>query len=247
MHSDKTRHVDGDLKQQASQFKRFLAYRFQKGERYGLAFTLAILAILLALWIFLGIVDGVFDERELIAFDERVQDQVTLVVTPEMARAFVFITNLGGGRGTLIGVVLVGTLLLFSRRWWALFGLILATGGSGILMNVLKLSFQRVRPLEQVVPVTGYSFPSGHAMAATAFFGYVIYLAWHHIRNPVLRAFVIVISLLMIGLICISRVILSVHWTTDVIGGFLAGFMWLMATILIIRLVERPPVPKQIP
>jgi membrane-associated phospholipid phosphatase len=247
MHSDKLREINDHLRQRTPQFKRFLAYRFKKGERYGLAFTLAILAILLAVWIFLGIVDGVFDDRELVAFDLRMQEEVALLLTPEMTQVVIVITDLGGGRGTFIGAILVGLFLLFRRRWWALLGLVIATGGSGILMNVLKLSFQRIRPLEQVVPATGYSFPSGHAMAAAAFFGYIIYLAWHHVNNPALRILVIVVSALMIFLIGISRVLLNVHWSTDVIGGFLAGFMWLMASIFIIRLVERPPAPKEVP
>lgn len=247
MHSDKLDEISGNLRRRAPQFKRFLVYRFKKGERYGLAFTLAVLTILLALWLFLGIVDGVFDDRDLVAFDQRVQEHVEVYLTPESTEVFILITNFGGGKGTFIGTLLVGTALLFRRRWWALLGLVLATGGAGILMNVLKLSFQRIRPLEQVVPAGGYSFPSGHAMAAAAFFGYIIYLAWHDVRNPALRIFIIIGCLLMIFLIGTSRVLLNVHWSTDVLGGFLAGFMWLIATIVIIRIVERPPAPKEIP
>lgn len=96
-------------------------------------------------------------------------------------------------------------------------------------LNVLlKTLVQRPRPEGfRLVEETGFSFPSGHSMAAMAFFGLVIWLVWRYEpdrRRRNLLAGVFSLIILMIG---VSRIYLGVHYASDVIGGFCASLIWL--------------------
>lgn len=223
----------------------FILQRFKHGERYGLDLTLAFLAIVGALWIFVELVDLAVTETELYHLDRQIQVLMSGVLTPAVVEFVAFITDLGGTRGTIIGVLLVGIPLLLTRRWWSLFGLLFTTAGGGLVLWGLKLFFQRARPAESFIEVGGFAFPSGHAFAAMAFFGYLVYLAFRHFRHDVPRIGVTVISLIMILLIGSSRVFLNVHWLTDVVGGYVAGFAWLILSIVIIRHVEWPHLQRR--
>lgn len=220
--------------------RAFVVQRFKHGERYGLDFTLAFLAILGAMWIFLEIVDSAVAESELYFVDEQIQIFMSNLFSPTVTEYIVFITHLGGTRGTAFGVILVGIPLLLTRRWWSLFGLVFTTAGGGLLIWGLKLFFQRARPTVTAIDVGGYAFPSGHAFAAMAFFGYVVYLAYRHFRHDVIRIAATIFCFVMIVLIGTSRVFLNVHWLTDVMGGYISGFAWLITSILIVRHVEWP-------
>lgn len=220
--------------------RAFIVQRFKHGERYGLDFTLAFLAILAAMWGFIEIIDLAVTETELYFLDRQIQDFMSAVLTPAVVDYIQFITDLGGTRGTAIGVILIGIPLLLTRRWWSLFGLIFTTVGGGVVLWGLKLFFQRARPTEAFIEVGGYAFPSGHAFAAMTFYGFLVYLAFRHFRHDVLRIAATILSLIMILLIGSSRVFLNVHWLTDVVGGYVAGFAWLIMSILIVRHVEWP-------
>lgn len=232
--------IDERVRRRLPALRAFVVQRFKHGERYGLDFTLAFLAIFSAMWIFLEIVDTAVTESELYYLDQQIQLFMSNLFSPTVTEYIVFITDIGGTRGTAIGVILVGIPLLLTRRWWSLFGLVFTTGGGGLLLWGLKLIFQRARPTEAAIDVGGYAFPSGHAFAATAFFGYLLYLTYRHFRHDVVRIGATIFCFVMIILIGTSRVFLNVHWLTDVMGGYLSGFAWLVTSILIVRHVEWP-------
>src|SRR5204863_3925550 len=79
----------------------------------------------------------------------------------------------------VIGVVLL-VVLGVKRRWGAAVALFVTTLGAQLLNDVLKDVFQRTRPAPVVgiIPSQSFSFPSGHAMVAAAFYGYLAYLSW---------------------------------------------------------------------
>lgn len=228
------------VKRRLLAFWHFLLARFSHGERYGLDVTLAFIAITITLWIFLVLVEGVITQSDLHALDEAMQEFLANIPTPQLTRFVTFITDLGGTRGTVIGVFIVGIPLLLRRRWWSAFGLVFATAGGGAVVLGLKAFFARARPTESLIDVGGYAFPSGHAFTAMVFFGYLIYLSHRHFRSSVAQVLTTIFSFSMIMLIGLSRVYLNVHWLTDVMGGFVAGIAWLVLSILIVRHVEWP-------
>ncbi len=106
----------------------------------------------------------------------------------------------------------------------------------GILNFLLKNIVQRPRPTEfRIVEESGYSFPSGHSMIGMAFYGFLIYLVYRYIKNPYLKWGLIVFLVILILSIGVSRIYLGVHYTTDVLAGFLASISYLIIYTSIIK------------
>jgi undecaprenyl-diphosphatase len=105
------------------------------------------------------------------------------------------------------------------------------------LLNVgLKHVFQRVRPTvaEPLVHLSTYSFPSGHAVASTVFYGALCALAWRHARSRTLRVLACAVGAMLVVLVAFSRVYLGAHYATDVVAGIAVGAVCL-------ALALRPP------
>jgi undecaprenyl-diphosphatase len=217
---------------------RFFQYRFRSGGRYGLGFTIAFAATIFALAAFLQIVDELAEQETVYHLDMEIRALMVRVVSPELTPWVVRVTNVGSVPFTSGLVVLVGVILLLRRQWWRMLELVFATAMGGLLVLVLKGLFQRSRPLEALVDAHGYSFPSGHAFGSTVFFGMLIRLAWSSSMPLFGRVSATLLCVLAVVLISTSRVYLGVHWLTDVMGGVTAGLTWLVACLIIVRVVE---------
>lgn len=109
-----------------------------------------------------------------------------------------------------------------------------------ILLNiVLKNIFARPRPDNmRLMQASGYSFPSGHAMVSTAFYGYLIYLTIKNIQNRKAKIAISTALALLIILIDFSRIYIGVHYVSDVIGGTVFSIVYLIAFVNINKLIE---------
>ena len=140
-----------------------------------------------------------------------------------------FITNFGG---TIFLIILTILLLVVLKNKKV--GLSICTNlvVVTILNQLLKRLLQRPRPTEfRIIEENGYSFPSGHSMVSMAFYGYLIYLIYRFVKNKYLKWISIVLLSLLICLIGISRIYLGVHYTSDVLGGFLISISYLVIYI----------------
>ena len=140
-----------------------------------------------------------------------------------------FITNFGGAIFLVVLTVTLVVLVKNKKISLSIFSnLVIITG----LNQLLKRILQRPRPTEfRIVEETGYSFPSGHSMVSMAFYGYLIYLIYKYIENKYIKWFLIVfLSCLIVG-IGTSRIYLGVHYTSDVLGGFLISISYLVIYI----------------
>ncbi len=81
----------------------------------------------------------------------------------------------------------------------------------------------------------GYSFPSGHSMVNMAFYGFIMYLMYHYVKNKYLKIFGILFLSLLVVAIGISRIYLGVHYTSDVLAGFLIAISYLVIYITAIH------------
>jgi len=98
----------------------------------------------------------------------------------------------------------------------------------------------RPRPQASTFATSGsdtFGFPSGHAMTFTLFFGLLAYLAWSYLRPGWLRLLAVGGCGAVILLVGVSRVYLSDHWPSDVLGGYLFGLVWLLLTLRAYRRV----------
>jgi undecaprenyl-diphosphatase len=112
--------------------------------------------------------------------------------------------------------------------------------GAVLLQLLLKLAFQRARPLPFFGPALHtYSFPSGHALNALCFYGTLAVLLGQRGRTWWLRAGLGLVAASLVLLIGVSRVYLGVHYPSDVIGGYLAAAIWLSAVGLAFKEIPR--------
>lgn len=102
--------------------------------------------------------------------------------------------------------------------------------------QVLKFIFQRERPNGyRLIEMTGYSFPSGHAMVSMAFYGLLIYIIHKKVKNKALRILLITLNITIIILVGISRIYLGVHYLSDVITGYLISIVYLLILIKLLK------------
>ncbi len=131
----------------------------------------------------------------------------------------------------ILSLIMITILMLYKLKFHTLF-FIVAMLASSILIPVTKNSFDRERPsLLRLIDITGFSFPSGHAMGSSIFFGSLMVI----IKNSGLRSKGLLYALcgFFILMISSSRVYLGVHYPTDVIAGIVAGTMVVLATTII--------------
>ena len=118
--------------------------------------------------------------------------------------------------------------ILKQRKYFiALLGNLILT----VLLNVaIKGSFMRIRPPQEMhlVMESGYSFPSGHAMVAASFYGFLAYMLKQADLKKSQRYALTVLNALIVFLVGCSRIYLGVHYATDVIGGFCVSVMYLI-------------------
>ncbi len=109
---------------------------------------------------------------------------------------------------------------------------------SSIANLIIKSIIKRDRPdkINWLITESNFSFPSGHSMMATVFYGFLAYLLYKSKINKNVKAIILIMAFILILLIGISRIYLGVHYTSDVIGGFLWGITLL---ILIISLTKK--------
>lgn len=124
-----------------------------------------------------------------------------------------------------VGVLVVGLLLGWKDGAY----LLLLTVIQAVANQLIKTAVGRTRPLDTLVdvfvPVAGNSFPSGHVMFYTVFFGFLFFLAWTRLPHSFWRVLLLALTAGLIVLIGPSRMYLGAHWLSDVIAAHLLGLI----------------------
>ena len=147
-------------------------------------------------------------------------------------RVFAYVTELGSAQ-VIVGLSILGSLFWYWRgnriEAWRL-----ALVGIGTLLftQVLKLVYGIDRPLiDASLDATTYSFPSGHASGSLALYGLTAFVLYRKKQSRV----VIFILLCLVLAVSLSRVILNVHYFSDVLGGWLVALTMIALSEWIIR------------
>lgn len=185
------------------------------------------------LWIFKEIAESISHRDIIIVVDQWIVRNVLNIRNEHLTALMKIVTNLGGiiiiGPGTLIIVAC----LLLKKDIHTAASLSIAVTGGIILNNLLKLFFQRPRPISEttLVEISGWSFPSGHSMNSIIFYGMLVYLLTKSLVSWRLRIFMLIVIFSIIFIIGISRIYLQVHYLSDVLAGFSCGLFWLSVCI----------------
>jgi undecaprenyl-diphosphatase len=149
---------------------------------------------------------------------------------------FSTITHLADTTVVILVLLVASLLLLLKNKRYAV-GLVVATLGAKISEMLIKIIVERARPLDVgLLQLDTYSFPSGHATAAMALYGFFAYVLWQ--VYPKWRVVVLAVSTLIIGGVGISRIYLGVHYPSDVLGGYLLGLLWIFIATRIVHTMQ---------
>jgi membrane-associated phospholipid phosphatase len=172
--------------------------------------------------------------------DEKLADLFAYV--PDLFNPFFLIlTELGDKKGIgIVALIVLGWLLLIKRNLLGAAAIALSLALGNEANKLLKDLIARPRPeLDHLALVDSLSFPSGHAMVGLIFYYFIAYLVLEDLKSETARRMVIILAVLLLLLIGASRVILQVHYPTDVIGGFAFGYIWVLASIYIYNFFKR--------
>ena len=139
----------------------------------------------------------------------------------------------------VMSLILISILMLYKLKIHTLF-ILISMIASSILIPVLKNSFDRERPsMLRLIEISGFSFPSGHAMGSTIFFGSLgTIIKYTDLNNKALLMTVCATFILMISS---SRVYLGVHYPTDVLAGVVIGLAVVVGTSALLHKKLRKP------
>ena len=227
-------HENPEVKKFTQRHKKFFVFmqkRLDKNNFYGLPLTLLSLVLVYVLGFLGGIIEDIINSDIIVSADIRVANLLAIFRNAELTTVFFWITLLGKWQTILIfSTATILVLWLWKKRSYII-PLLLSMGGSEVFTSIGKVVFHRARPDVAIYTENSFSFPSGHATIAIAFYGFLAYLLIRNSKNWKNKINVFFASLIVILLIGFSRLYLGVHYVSDVWGGYLTGAIWLIIAI----------------
>lgn len=214
-------------------FFTFVKTRTDRKSFYGLPLTLIVIGFVYVLSLFFGIIQDVLTSDVIVLADLRIANLLAYFRSPELTKVFLWITLLGKWQIVIGSAIIISIILwLWKKRSYILY-LWLALTADEIFNYLGKLLVHRDRPINPVYLENSFSFPSGHAMVAVIFYGFLAYILIRHIKNWKTKVNIFFACLIVILAIGFSRLYLGVHFVSDVWGGYLLGFLILTTVIAI--------------
>lgn len=196
--------------------------------------NIIIISILTLVFLIIGIM--VRNTSEGILFDKIILNLIHNTKNPILFPIMRFISFIGSAYFLIPLMIVLIAYTLYKKSYYISKLLLLSTLGSYILNFLLKLIFNRTRPLDYfLVDQGGLSYPSGHSMVTMTFYMTLTYLASKYIKDKSKKKWIYLFSYTMIILMGISRLYLGVHWPTDVIGGYLIGYVFFYISVILVK------------
>lgn len=182
------------------------------------------------IFLFLGIL--VFNSDKGILFDIWLLNWLKETLNTRAVSFMALVSFLGSEAFLFPFMAMIISYFLIKKRYYIAVLLLTSSLGSFMANFLLKLVFQRTRPLEYfLVEQSGLSYPSGHTMVSTTMFLTFAYL-YSIGKSDNKKKYAYRGAILYILLMGFSRISLGVHWPTDIIGGLLAGYVFYVLVIL---------------
>lgn len=191
-----------------------------------------LIIVFICLFLFLLILRDVYI-NEITFYDNSIKKMIVDKLRSDNLTYIMKIITFFGSAVPFIMIVAFLFMILKEKKYAYLAGinLLLIT----LLNNIIKIVIRRPRPLNiNIIVEKGFSFPSGHSMVSAAFYGFLIYIIHDNIKEKYLRYILYTSILILILLIGFSRIYLGVHYTSDVLAGFLISISYLIIYISIL-------------
>ncbi len=204
--------------------------------------------LLLGLLLFIGttltlaaLAEHVMTGRPLTMVDQQLSAWLARNRTPALTTFFIIVTSFGSTAVAVIVAVALGVYLLKRRQKYWFAATTLTIAGGTLLNRMLKLAFQRARPEldDPIRTFAGYSFPSGHTVAATVVFGAIALLLFVRVKSKRARVLVMLFASLLILMVGFSRIYLGAHYLTDVLAAIAEGIAWMSLSFTFVTFLKR--------
>jgi undecaprenyl-diphosphatase len=235
------------LKKFIADYPDLISYAHRRLTRknfFGLPLTLLLITAFYTLLLLADIAYDIMRPTALIEADSQIAGFIPQLRNGAMINFFRLVTLLGEWQFAIFASLMFCIYLYAKNKKDYLFPFLVSIGGSIIFIWFAKIFFARPRPENAVYFLKSFSFPSGHATIAVAFFGFLIYFFWRNSaawKNKINFLFVFSTLIFLIGF---SRLYLGVHFLSDVSAGYLLGFLWLIIAISIHNYFNNKKLPQ---
>ena len=188
-----------------------------------------------------ALAEHVMTGRPLTMVDQQLSEWLARNRSPTLTTFFIIVTSLGSTAVAVIVAVVLGVYLLKRKQKYWFAATTLTIAGGTLLNRVLKLAFQRARPEfdDPIRTFAGYSFPSGHTVAATVVFGAVALFLFVKVKSRGARVLVLLVAGLVISMVGFSRIYLGAHYLTDVLAAIAEGVAWMSLSFTFVTFLKR--------
>lgn len=182
------------------------------------------------LGLFLKITWELHEDSTIDSIDKQILVWISHLRAPMLNGSAVDMTALGSASVIAIFAIIGIVLLWLKRDRKACFYLATGSMGAGVGTYILKYLFTRIRPsvVPRLVEVSGFSYPSGHSFAGSAFYLLLMFITWRHYDRRRDRVLILICTGLVIMGVCFSRLYLGVHYPSDVLSGLCLGISWVL-------------------
>lgn len=186
------------------------------------------------------IIEGLLSGSDLTPLNTVIERMVVETRTPVLTTFLVTLSRVANPFIISCVAVFLSVVLILKKNSYDAMLFLAALVVAAVSLTVLKNIFQITRPVSEVYQVEGWSFPSGHATIATAFFFLVSLIFFNKMKNAWQKTALISGSILGAMLICFSRLYLGAHWTLDVLAGVALGLLSVSFTVLMFNIFLAP-------
>ncbi len=211
----------------------FLAKRVDREKFSGLPLTLLSISVAYLFIAFIGTLLDVMRFGQIAQFDLMFSNLLASFRSISLVKLFLFITMLGNTKTIIIISLSVLIILIIYKKHNYILPLSVTVIFSALSDHLIKYLVGRQRPLVAAYHESFYSFPSGHATIAAAFYGFIAYILIREIKSLKGRLNIAFAAFLVIFLIGLSRIYLCVHYFSDVWAGYILGALWAIIGIAI--------------
>ena len=197
----------------------------------------SLLIIITSTMLFFELAEDVWEEKKFYIVDVA-SDLLKFDALHPLHAFITWITTLGSVPFLVSSTILLSIYLIFSSKHtkWEVIFLLINMIGISSLTSILKRIIHRDRPgiFGQYEDWT-YSFPSGHTTGAIAFYGFFAYVIWRGGKKQISRILIGLSLLLLAVVIALSRIMLGVHYFTDIVAGAAIASSWLLLCFIMME------------
>lgn len=216
----------------------FVGDRFYSKNFVGLPLTLVIVIAFLNITLLSELTESVIDSEWVVVMDKEFTTMLYNIRSPWLSQILFFITKLGEREAVFIIGAIVSIIFILRKRIISLVAFWFVMGGMGMSIRYGKTFISRARPTDVAYyEVEHFSFPSGHATTAFALYGLLAYFLFRHYDKSVNQYAYLWAALVLIIVVGFSRIYLGVHYLSDVLAGFLLGFLWMLLGISLVEVM----------